>query len=419
MLTPGLHPARHARTFFLATALLALGAQALPAADWPHWRGPDYNGISKETGWSATLPASGPKILWKANVGTGFSSFAVAAGRVYTMGNKDNQDTVYAFDAASGKVAWKHTYDEKLQPKYYEGGPSATPTVDGDRVYVLSKTALLQCLDAANGKVLWTNDVPQSVAALNDGKPAKTPDWGFAGSVLVFNNTLYVNVGKYGTALDKSGKVLWTTGPEAAGYSTHVPYTLGGKTGLAIFAAKDVAGLDPATGKVLWSHPWKTSYDVNAADPIIQGDLVFISSGYKTGASVVRIANNSPTEVWKSKDAMRNQHNNCILIGDYLYGFDGDDSKAEFKCVEFKTGAVKWAQGGLGKGALTAADGKLILNSEMGELVFVTPDPAAYKEISRAQVIGKKCWTSPVLANGRIYVRNEKGDVVCVDVSGK
>jgi outer membrane protein assembly factor BamB len=334
------------------------------------------------------------------------------------MGNKNDQDTIYCFDAATGKTLWSQSYEEKLQPKYYEGGPSATPTVDGDRVYTLSKSGLLHALAAADGKVLWKVQVAEAVAPMNNGQAAKTPEWGFAGSVLVHDGKLYVNVGKYGTALDTSGKVLWTTGPEASGYSTHVPYTLDGKTGLAVFAAKDVAGIDPATGKILWSHPWKTSYDVNAADPIVDGDLVFISSGYKTGASVVRIANQNPVEVWKSKDAMRNHHNNCVLIDGYLYGFD-DDSNSNLKCVDLKTGTVKWSQKGLGKGALMAADGKLVINSEMGELVFAAADPTAYKELSRAQVVGKKCWTAPVLSHGRVYVRNEKGDVVCVDVSGK
>lgn len=401
---------RLTRCLPIAVALLAV--PALQALDFPHWRGPDYNGISKETGWSATWSGAGPKVLWKASVGMGFSSFSVSQGRVFTMGNVDKtKDVVYAFDAATGKELWRYTYDHPIDAKYYEGGTSATPTVAGDRVYTVSKRGHVFCLEAATGKMLWGRNVAEELGA-------KMPEWGFAGSVLVQGERLFVNIGKYGAALDKSGKVLWSTGTEAAGYSTHVPFTQAGKPALAVFAAKEVAGLDPATGKVLWSHPWKTSYDVNASDPIIEGDLVFISSGYKAGASVIRIGGAAPVEVWKSKDAMRNHHNNCVLIDGHLYGFD-DDNNSNLKCVELRTGTVKWSQKGLGKGALMAADGKLIINSEMGELVIAAADPAAYKELARAQVVGKKCWTAPVLAHGRVYVRNEKGDVVCVDVSGK
>jgi outer membrane protein assembly factor BamB len=387
--------------------LLGLG-QKVGALDYYRWRGPDLTGISKETGWSTTWPSTGPIVLWKAEVGIGFSSFSVSEGRAFTMGNiAKKTNVVYAFEAATGKSLWKHAYAEPLEAKYYEGGPSATPTVDGDRVYTLSKKGKLHCLEAATGKVVWEKNL---AAELN----AEVPTWGFAGSLLAADGHLYVNVGKYGTALDKSGKVLWTTGTEAAGYSTHVPFELAGQRGLAVFAAKVVAAVDPKTGRALWSYPWETSYDVNAADPIFQGDQLFISSGYNRGASLVRVTGDKVEKVWENK-TMRNHFNSCLLISSHLYGFDED----ELKCLEFATGTVKWTQNGLGKGALMAADGKLIVLSEKGELVVAPADPAGFKPAARAQVLGGKCWTTPVLSNGRIYCRNAAGSVVCLDVSGK
>lgn len=405
----------------LAISCLNQDAQAL---DWPRWRGPDLNGISRETGWSTTWPASGPKQLWKANVGVGFSSIAVSQGRTYLMGNRNKQqDVVYCLDAVTGKEVWHHAYDAPLEPNNYEGGPSATPTVDGDRVYTLSKQGLLLCLDAATGKLVWSNSVPEAVGAFlaksnaAGGKSsaelkAAKPEWGFAGSVLVVGERLYVNVGKNGTALDKAGKVVWVTGPEPAGYSTFVPFTIGNRSGLALLALRAVVGVDPGSGKELWSYPWKTRYDVNAADPIIDGDLVFVSSGYDHGATVVRITGTQAQKVWENRN-MRNHFNSCVLIDGSLYGFDESD----LRCLDFKTGVVKWTEEGLGKGALMAADGKLIVLSEKGELVVAPATPAGFKPVARAQVLGGKCWTTPVLANGRIYCRNAAGDTVCVDVS--
>lgn len=399
----------------LGLASVLLTAQAL---DWPIYRGPQHNGISQETGWSSDWPAEGPKVLWRARTGIGFSSFSVANGRVYTLGNAGkaaNQDSVYCFDAVSGQELWRHTYDEKLEPKYYDGGPSATPTVHDNRVYTLSKTGRMLCLAADTGKVLWDVFAPEAVKA-KTGEEAAMPTWGFSSSVLPLNDRLYVNVGTYGSAFDLNGKLIWTTGSVASGYSSFVPFTMQGKHLLAVFGMKAVAAVDPDTGTVEWTSPWETQYDVNAADPIIQGNEVFISSGYGTGASVIRITDRKPQEVWRSKTAMRNQHNTCILIDGFLYGFDGDNN-SDFKCLEFATGKERWSHKGLGKGALTAADGKLIINSEQGELVIAKATPTAYEEIARAQILGKKCWSAPVLANGRIYLRNEKGDVACVDVS--
>lgn len=404
----------HRRLVVAALALAVLGACTSPrllASDWYRYRGPDLNGISSETGWSASWPASGPKQLWKSQVGIGFSGITVAAGHAFTMGNRDNQDSVYCFDAASGKLAWQHSYPCKLDAKYYDGGPSATPTFDDGKVYTLSKEGEVYCLNAADGKVVWSVKLAKDLNA-------KAPTWGFSSSPLVQGNMVLLNVGTRGTALDKSnGSVIWTTGEEAAGYSSFVPFPQGDARALVAFTAQSVAAIDPASGKQLWSYPWKTSYDVNAADPIVSGNRVFISSGYNHGAALIEIADGKPKLVWENKH-MRNQHNNCVLIGQALYGFDGDNN-SELKCLDFQSGKVNWAEKGLGKGALSAADGKLIVLSEKGELVIAAADPAAFKPLARWQVLGGKCWTMPILSNGRIYCRNAAGDVVCVDVSGQ
>jgi outer membrane protein assembly factor BamB len=298
------------------------------------------------------------------------------------MGNRSDQDTVYAFDAASGQVAWKHTYPCKLDPKYYDGGPSATPTFDDGKIYTLSKQGQVFCLQAADGKVLWSAELAGALGA-------KIPTWGFSSSALIYGNAVLLNVGTRGTALDKnSGKVIWSTGNQAAGYSSFVPFEADGVKALMVLTAQTLAAVDPATGKELWAHPWKTSYDVNAADPIVSGNRVFISSGYNHGAALLEITGAGPKVIWQNKN-MRNQHNNCVLIDGALYGFDGD-SDSELKCLDFLTGAVKWSEKGLGKRSLTATDKKLIVLSEKGELVIVEANPAAFKPLARSQVLGGK-----------------------------
>lgn len=378
------------------------------AADWPQWRGPELNGISKETGWSVQWPAGGPKVLWKAKVGTGFSSFAVAKGRVYTMGNTADTDMVTCFKADTGDVIWKHSYPQPLEPKNYEGGPNATPTVDGDRVYACSKDAELFCLDAAKGTVIWSKKLAEELGT-------KKPTWAYASSVLVEGDLLLLNVGSAGTALNKQdGKVVWSNGKDVANYSTPVPFDANGKRAIALFTKDHIAGLLVADGKELWRFPWKTDYDINAADPIISGNEVFISSGYNHGAALLRITDGKLEKVWQNKN-MRNHFNSCVLWQEHLYGVD----EKELRCIVWKTGEVKWGDPKFGKGSLMMADGKLIGLGERGGLLIAEATPKEYKPLARAQVIGGKCWTAPVLANGRVYCRNAAGDVVCLDVSGK
>jgi len=394
--------------FHLTISGLLAFAFHTPAADWPCFRGPDHNGISKETGWSAKWPAEGPKQLWQAKVGIGFASLAVSAGRVYTTGNAKDTDTVFCFDANTGAKLWEYAYPAPLDPKYYEGGPSATPTLDGDRVFTFSKRGLVHCLDAARGTLIWSKNLMEELKA-------KMPTWGFASSVLIEDNLAIVNVGSAGAALDKmTGKVVWSSGPDETGYSTPVPITAGGQRAVALAIKQDVVALGVKDGKEIWRFPWKTSYDVNAADPILDGSKVFVSSGYNHGGGVFDVSAKPAKKIWENKN-MRNQFNSSILWRGHLYGVDDN----QLRCLVFDTGEVKWSEKSVGKGSLMMADGKLIVLSEKGELMVADATPAAFKPISRAQVLGGKCWSTPVLANGKIYCRNAAGDVVALDVSGK
>jgi len=391
--------------------LLATGAAT--AGDWPHWRGPERNGMSAETAWTSNWPSTGPKVAWQAEVGIGFASFAVAEGRAYTTGNTDNTDTLYCFDAATGKAIWHHAYPADLGDKYFEGGTTGTPTVEDGKVYQLSRWGDVFCLDAATGKVIWKKNVQEETQA-------RLPDWGFSGSPLVWKNLLILNVGQSGLALEKStGKIVWKSDEKAAGYSTPLPYLKGEETLVALASGKAYMGIKPQTGEVVWEFPWNTSYGVNASDPIITGEKVFISSGYNKGAALLDTSVNPPTVVWQSRN-MRNQMNPPVLIDGHLYGVDGNEGKdASLKCMVLATGEVKWSETSVGAGSVMAANGKLIVLSETGELIIAKATPDAFQPLARASVLTGRCWTVPVLSDGRIYCRNAEGRVVCLDVSAK
>jgi outer membrane protein assembly factor BamB len=396
----------------LPVLFFVLAVSPLHAEDWPNWRGPSHNGISAEKGWKTDWPADGPRVLWKADVGIGFASFTVADGRVFTTGHEKEQDTVYCFDAATGKENWKHSYAAELGDKYYEGGTSATPTIAGDKVFHLSRWGDAMCLEAATGKVVWSKNLAEETGA-------EIPDWGFAGSPLVQGDFVFLTVGKHGLAVAKSsGEVKWKSGTGKAGYSTPLPFP--GKPGQLLFAGERAYFcVEASTGKALWDYPWKTQYGVNAADPVVHDGHVFISSGYNKGCTLIKVDGGPPSKVWESK-VMRTQFNSCVLVDGHLYGPDGNHGDTgPLKCLEWKTGKVKWERKGFGVGGVTVADGKLIALSARGELMVAPISAEKFEPVSEAQVLGGRCWTTPVLANGRIYCRNAAGDVVCLDVKGK
>ncbi len=380
------------------------------AHDWPQWRGPDRNGISTETGWLDTWPANGPKTAWKSHVGLGFSSFAVADGRVFTMGHAEDKDTVFCLDASTGREIWKHAYPAELGDKFFDGGTTGTPTVSGDRVYSLSRWGDAFCFQAADGKIVWSGNVQTKTGA-------RVPDWGFGGSPSIVGDRLILNVGETGLAMDpKTGAILWQSAGRSAGYSTPLPWKSGTEQ-LAVFGSEQAyVAVNVRDGKEAWRIRWLTQYGVNASDPILSGDQVFLSTGYGKGAALFKLGGAEPVELWKSKK-LRTQLNGAILFQGHLYGVDGDTSEsASLKCIEWATGTEKWVQAGFGSGGLVIADGKLVALSGTGELTVAPADPGGFHPTARAQVLGGRCWTAPVLAQGRILCRNSRGDIVCLDV---
>lgn len=397
---------------------LLLVAVTAAAADWLQWRGPSENGISAER-----LPAKPDftETLWRTKVGIGFSSVSVAGGKVFTMGHsgaKDGGDeTVWCLDAATGREVWKHTYPAPLIDRFYEGGPGATPTVRGDRVFTYSKHGRLHCYEAATGKVVWQRDmmVEAGLDAL--------PEWGFACSpYLLGDDTLLIEAGATFALDPATGNVRWRSGRFTPAYGTPKAFESGGRKLIAVMKTEGLVVLDAAGGKTVATVPWKTSFDTTATTPIIHDGLIFISTGYDRGGALFELAGGGLKKRYEHK-AMCNHMNNSVLLDGHLYGFDGTAHRGrptEFVCLEFATGKEKWrvpSNVGLGCGSVMAtADGTLLILSERGELLTAPATPTGFKSTARHQVLGGRCWTVPVLADGKVYCRNARGDLVCVKV---
>jgi outer membrane protein assembly factor BamB len=395
---------KNTRVLLPAILLLALAQHALAqsTADWPQWRGPNRDGISKETGLLKQWPAEGPPLVWKASgAGGGYSSFSVANGKLYTMGLRGEREYVVAFDVATGKEVWASPHGSAFRNDRGDG-PRGTPTIDGDRLYALGGSGDLTALDARTGKIVWSKNVLREFGGSNI-------TWGISESPLVLGDKVLVNAGGPGAsivALNKAnGALIWKSQSDKAGYSSAIPVEVNGTTQVVFFTAERAVGLDAKDGHLLWEYGRPANNVANVATPIARANRVFISSDYGTGGGVVEIkADNKAQEIWFTKD-MRNHHSSSVLIGDYLYGF----SSAILTAIRFDTGEIAWRDRSVGKGSLVYADGNLYCFSENGVVGLVEATPTGYKEKGRFRLAqgNLPTWTHPVVVGGRLYLRDQ------------
>jgi outer membrane protein assembly factor BamB len=384
--------------------LLSLSAElaAQTSGNWPQWRGPNRDGISTETGLLKQWAAGGPPLVWKAaGAGTGYSSLAIVNGKIYTMGVRGDREYVIAFDVATGKQAWATAHGAVYRDSRGDG-PRGTPTVDGDTLYALGGNGDLSSMDARTGRVIWTMNVLQKFGGSNI-------QWGISESPLVIGEKVLVNPGGPGASVialnKKDGSLIWKSQSDKAGYSSGMPVKINNVTQVVFFTDRRALGLDLTSGKLLWEYERASNDVANVATPVVRGNRVFVSSDYGTGAALMEVnADGSAKEVYFTKE-MKNHHSTSILIGDYLYGF----SSGILTAMRFDTGEVAWKDRSVGKGSLVYADGNLYAMSENGVVGLVEASPTGYREKGRFNIQqgSLPTWTHPVIAGGRLYLRDQ------------
>lgn len=412
------------RTFLVAplaalTAVLLLltGASCAPRRgpagkgnDWPQWQGPDRTAVSRETGLLQDWPKAGPPLVWKiSKAGEGYSTPSVAGGRIFLMGNRGRSEYVLAFSEDNGDELWA----AEVGPVRANGGgypgPRCSPTVDGDIVYALGLNGDLVCLQCDTGKEVWRKNLPKDFKGSVGG-------WGYSESPLIDGDKLLCTPGgREATlvALDKkTGETLWK-GPvpqgDGAHYSSIVATDFDGKRQYVQFLAGGVVGMAD-DGTFLWRYDHPHNGTANCSTPIYRDGLVFAASSYGVGGGLCRLEKSgdkvNATEVYFTKH-MKNHHGGMVLLGDSLYGSD----EGRLTCLDFKTGEVQWAEGRAGKGSIACADDRLYYRNEGGPILLIEVNPKKYVEHGRFTPparTGKPAWPHPVIANGRLYVRDQE-----------
>lgn len=395
------------RVACVALAWLLAGAGTGSASDWTRWRGPDGTGISPEADWRPQALAGAVRAKWRTNVGVGHSSVSISGKRLYTMGNLGGSDHVYCLDAETGKLIWRFAYP---CPAGNFSGPRATPALDGGLLYTLSRKGDALCLDAENGRLKWSKDLIREFKA-------QPTDYGLCGSPLVIGDLVLYNALESGIAFHKrTGERVWASAAGPGGYATPVAFKIKDKECVAIFGARALHVVEPATGKKLHSFPWQTEFDVNAADPAFFDDKLFITSAWERGCALLDLSGNYPKALWENKN-LRGHLASPIYLDGHLYGIDDNTPNGQLRCLDARSGDVKWAHKGMFE-SLSVAGGRILALDKKGFLVVAEASPREYKELARAALLNSKArnWTAPVLANGLIYCRNSDGDLVCVDV---
>jgi outer membrane protein assembly factor BamB len=391
-----------------AAALLGLAVVAA-AADWPQFLGPTRDGSSAEKGLFATWTKNGPPLRWSVPVGDGYSSPVVVGKRVVVFHRVGNEETIECFETDKGKSEWKFAYATKYQDPLGKGdGPRATPLIAGGKVYTLGPDGVLTCVELESGKKVWQESL-RSKYKLRDNY------FGLGTTPLLEGDVLLMNLGAKGAgivALNKdSGKEVWTATDVDASYSSPVGATIDGVRHAIFFTREGLLSLDPTNGKERFSKRWRARINasVNAAAPLVVGDEIFVSASYQTGALLVKAKKDSIEEIWSNDTSLSCHFNTPVVQDGYLYGIDGrQETGGQLRCVEWKTGKVRWTKEKFGCAALLLADGHIIALTEEGDLVLIEATPEAYREKGRVGGLAATCRAHLALSEGRLYGRDAK-----------
>ena len=375
--------------------------------DWPQWRGPSRSAISPETGLLRSWPAAGPPSAWStSNLGAGFGSISVSRDRIYVQGMRNSQSVVSALNRADGKLVWVRPIG-RASDNDRGPGPRGTPTVDGDRLYVLTDSGDLASLRVQDGAIGWQRNILQDFGGRNI-------DWLISESPLVDGNNVIVSPGGRGAgmvALDKAtGKTVWVSKElnDRAGYASPIVADVQGVRTIMTLTSEAGIGVRASDGKLMWHHPAVSNSTANIASPVFFDNKVFYSSNYGTGGALLSLRSQNgevrAQEVYFTRD-MQNHHGGMVVVNGYLYGFHN----AILTCLEFATGKVMWRNRSVGKGSLAYADGSLYILSENNVVGMADASPAGYRETGRFRISdqGWPSWAHPVVSGGRLYIRDQ------------
>ena len=393
--------------------------------DWPYWGGPGYDNRSVlkgiRTDWSGGL-----KRLWdihylcQGRKASTWSSPVVAGNRLVVPGRSEDSDRVFCLDPETGRLLWFKSYLADTDDAHGPGS-RATPCIDGDRVYTFGRGGDVVCWKLRDGQMLWRRNVH------DDG--GEMPRWGHASSPLVHADNVIVQGGGSATAVayDKmTGKVTWKwkgPGSGEAGYAAIRPMQVGQDTQLLVFHATGLAGLKPHDGSEIWNIGWTTTYDVNAATPVVAGDTVFITSDYRQGCAAVKVMPADGRMLWKNKE-IQAHHSDAAVIDGYVYGYSGKSTqnRGDLVCLKLADGTEQWRTREVGHGTLVEVDGHLLCLDGKGNLFLVKPDPKEFRKVAEMPAavpdVGRYAWTRPVIANGKLYLRYRQ-TLICYDLVGK
>ena len=387
-------------------AVVTVAAQA-PSTDWPQWRGPERNGVSRETGLLREWPQSGPAVVWSASqLGAGYGSVAVAGSRVFVQGMKNRQSVVTSLDRAAGKAAWSVALGS-AQENDRGSGPRSTPTIDGDRVYVLTENGDLVCLLVADGTVVWRRNILREFNGRNI-------NWLVSESPLIDGDRIIVSPGGRNAgmvALDKmTGTTVWVSKElsDEAGYASSVVADVQGVRTILTLTGNAGIGVRATDGKVMWRYGNVANNTANITTPIYSNGKVFFTSAYGTGGALLGLRATgdsvSAQEIYFTRN-MQNHHGGVVLVDGYLYGFNN----SILTCLEFETGKVMWRDRSVGKGSVAYADGRLYVLSEDNVVGLVEASPTGYRETGRFSIAdqGWPSWAHPAISGGRLYLRNQ------------